>query len=55
MTGNKQSIRLRVQKYGSNLSSMVIPNLGAFIAWGLLTAIAVPTKIELFPTLLNPC
>lgn len=49
-----QSIRLQIQKYGSNLSSMVIPNLGAFIAWGLLTAIAVPTKIELFQNFISP-
>lgn len=54
MAEKKQSIRLRVQKYGSNLSSMVIPNLGAFIAWGLLTAIAVPTKIELFSNFIEP-
>lgn len=40
----KKSVRSRVQKFGSNLSSMIMPNIGAFIAWGLITAIAVPTE-----------
>jgi PTS system mannitol-specific IIC component len=54
MAEKKQSLRSEIQRYGSNLSSMVIPNLGAFIAWGLLTAIAVPTKIELFSNFITP-
>jgi PTS system mannitol-specific IIC component len=32
-----------VQKVGRNLSAMVMPNLGAFIAWGLITALFIPT------------
>ncbi len=35
------SMRVKIQKFGSKLSSMVIPNLGAFIAWGLLTAVGI--------------
>ncbi len=35
--------RTRVQKFGSFLSGMVIPNIGAFIAWGLITALFIPT------------
>lgn len=50
----KGSIRSRVQKFGSNLSSMIMPNIGAFIAWGLLTAIAVPSGIELFQSFVDP-
>ncbi len=50
----KGSIRSRVQKFGSNLSSMIMPNIGAFIAWGLLTAIAVPSGIELFQNFVDP-
>lgn len=50
----KGSIRSRVQKFGSNLSSMIMPNIGAFIAWGLLTAIAVPSGIELFESFVGP-
>ncbi|NNH70421.1 PTS mannitol transporter subunit IICBA [Nocardia uniformis] len=33
--------RVRVQRIGTFLSSMVMPNIGAFIAWGLLTALFI--------------
>ena len=33
----------RVQRFGGNLAAMVIPNIGAFIAWGLITAFVIPT------------
>ena len=33
----------RVQRFGGFLSSMVIPNIGAFIAWGFITALFIPT------------
>jgi PTS system mannitol-specific IIC component len=36
------NLRVRVQKFGSFLSGMVMPNIGAFIAWGLITAIFIP-------------
>ena len=32
----------KIQKFGRTLSSMVMPNIGAFIAWGLITAIFIP-------------
>ncbi|MDR1219984.1 MAG: PTS mannitol transporter subunit IICBA [Treponema sp.] len=32
-----------VQKVGRSLSAMVMPNLGAFIAWGLITTLFIPT------------
>ncbi len=32
-----------VQKFGRFLSSMVMPNIGAFIAWGIITALFIPT------------
>ncbi|BDZ29743.1 PTS mannitol-specific transporter subunit IIBC [Lactiplantibacillus sp. WILCCON 0030] len=35
----KSGLKARVQKFGSALSNMVMPNIGAFIAWGLITAI----------------
>ena len=28
----------KIQKFGRYLSNMVQPNIGAFIAWGLITA-----------------
>ena len=33
-----RGVRVRVQKFGTFLSIMVMPNIGAFIAWGLITA-----------------
>lgn len=33
--------RVRVQKLGTALSNMVMPNIGAFIAWGLITALFI--------------
>ena len=33
----------RVQRFGGFLSSMVIPNIGAFMAWGLITTLFIPT------------
>jgi PTS system mannitol-specific IIC component len=36
-------LRARVQKAGAFLAGMVMPNIGAFIAWGLITALFIPT------------
>ncbi|WP_313152149.1 PTS mannitol transporter subunit IICB [Lacrimispora sp.] len=33
----------KVQVFGRFLSGMVMPNIGAFIAWGLITALFIPT------------
>jgi PTS system mannitol-specific IIC component len=35
--------RARIQRFGGFLAAMVIPNIGAFIAWGLITAFFIPT------------
>jgi len=35
--------RVRVQQFGTFLSNMVLPNIGAFIAWGLITALFIQT------------
>lgn len=35
--------RVAIQKFGRFLSGMVMPNIGAFIAWGLITALFIPT------------
>lgn len=32
-----------VQRFGRFLSGMVMPNIGAFIAWGIITALFIPT------------
>jgi PTS system mannitol-specific IIC component len=36
-------VRARVQRGGAFLAGMIMPNLGAFIAWGLITALVIPT------------
>src|ERR671919_2579469 len=36
-------VRARIQRFGGFLAGMVIPNIGAFIAWGLITAFFIPT------------
>lgn len=35
--------KVAVQRFGRFLSGMVMPNIGAFIAWGLITALFIPT------------
>jgi len=37
------SKRAKIQAMGGFLTSIVIPNIGAFIAWGFLTALFIPT------------
>lgn len=37
------STRARIQAIGGFLTNMVLPNIGAFIAWGILTALFIPT------------
>ncbi|ARP49479.1 MULTISPECIES: PTS mannitol transporter subunit IICB [Caproicibacterium] len=39
----KKGARAGVQKFGEFLAGMVMPNIGAFIAWGLITALFIPT------------
>ena len=39
----KSSFQNKVQSFGRFLSGMVMPNIGAFIAWGLITAFFIPT------------
>jgi len=34
--------RARIQRGGAFLAGMIMPNLGAFIAWGLVTALFIP-------------
>ncbi|KAB7668829.1 PTS mannitol transporter subunit IICB [Bacillus sp. B1-b2] len=40
---NKNDFRVKIQRFGSHLSGMIMPNIGAFIAWGLITALFIPT------------
>lgn len=43
MSNSNNSVKVLVQKLGTALSGMVMPNIGAFIAWGLITALFIPT------------
>jgi len=42
-TASEGGIKVAVQRFGRFLSGMVMPNIGAFIAWGLITALFIPT------------
>lgn len=37
------NLKMGVQRFGRFLSNMVMPNIGAFIAWGFITALFIPT------------
>ena len=50
-------MREKLQQVGGFLAGMVIPNIGAFIAWGLITALFIPTgwlPNETFAKLVGP-
>jgi len=40
---SSSDIKIKVQSFGRFLSNMVMPNIGAFIAWGIITALFIPT------------
>jgi len=49
--------RARIQRFGGYLAGMIMPNIGAFIAWGLITALFIPkgwTPNETIATLVDP-
>ncbi|TVT27296.1 PTS mannitol transporter subunit IICB [Salinicoccus cyprini] len=41
MSEEKKGFSRKVQAFGSFLSSMIMPNIAAFIAWGLITALFI--------------
>ncbi|WP_199425862.1 PTS mannitol transporter subunit IICB [Thermaerobacillus caldiproteolyticus] len=56
-TENQSSFRVKVQRFGSYLSGMIMPNIGAFIAWGIITALFIPAgwiPNEAFAKLVSP-
>ncbi|AEE92231.1 PTS system mannitol-specific EIICB component [Includes: Mannitol permease IIC component; Mannitol-specific phosphotransferase enzyme IIB component] [Tepidanaerobacter acetatoxydans Re1] len=48
------SFRVKAQKFGNNLSGMVIPNLGAFMAWGILTAVGIAISNDMLKSFITP-
>jgi PTS system mannitol-specific IIC component len=56
-TEQKTSVRVHVQRFGTFLSGMIMPNIAAFIAWGFITAFFIPTgwtPNESLATLVGP-
>jgi PTS system mannitol-specific IIC component len=55
-TTPRTGARVHVQKLGTSLSNMVMPNIGAFIAWGLITALFIKAGwlTGIFPGLRDP-
>ncbi|AGZ38881.1 PTS mannitol transporter subunit IICB [Actinoplanes friuliensis] len=50
-------VKARVQRFGGYLAGMVMPNIAAFIAWGLITALFIPSgwlPNEKFAALVDP-
>lgn len=56
-TQSRSSAAVKIQSFGRFMSGMIMPNMGAFIAWGLITAFFIPTgwvPNETFATLVGP-
>ena len=56
-TPSRTSMRVHVQRFGTFLSNMIMPNIGAIIAWGLITAFFIPvgwTPNEKIGTMVGP-
>ena len=50
-------MREKLQQFGGFMAGMVIPNIGAILAWGLITALFIPTgwiPNETFAKLVDP-
>ncbi|GAA1256192.1 hypothetical protein GCM10009677_02900 [Sphaerisporangium rubeum] len=50
-------VKASIQRFGGYLAGMIMPNIGAFIAWGLITALFIPTgwlPNETFAKLVGP-
>ncbi|OON96121.1 MAG: PTS mannitol transporter subunit IICBA [Candidatus Epulonipiscioides saccharophilum] len=50
-------MKVYIQKFGKTLSAMVMPNMGAFIAWGFITALFIEAgwfPVESLATLVGP-
>lgn len=43
MNESQFNLKVAVQRLGTALSGMVMPNIGGFIAWGIITALFIPT------------
>lgn len=56
-TKTRSSASVKIQSFGRFMSGMIMPNMGVFIAWGLITAFFIPTgwkPNEQFASLVGP-
>ena len=51
---NKVSWRIKAQQFGGKLSAMVLPNLGAFMGWGILTALGIWLSNDMLKGFISP-
>lgn len=51
---NDVSWRIKAQRFGSKLSGMVLPNLGAFMGWGILTALGIWLSSDMLKSFISP-
>ena len=52
--GNEVSLRVKAQRFGGKLSAMILPNLGAFMGWGIITAINAFAPNEILTAFVSP-
>lgn len=52
--GNEVSLRVKAQRFGGKLSAMILPNLGAFMGWGIITAINAFAPNEMLTAFVLP-
>lgn len=50
----KVSYRVKAQRFGGKLSAMVLPNLGAFMGWGILTALGIWLSNDMLKGFITP-
>ena len=52
--GKENSWRIKAQQFGGKLSAMVLPNLGAFMGWGILTALGIWLSNDMLKSFISP-
>ena len=51
---NDVSLRVKAQRLGGKLSAMVLPNLGACMGWGILTALGIWLSNDMLKAFISP-
>lgn len=50
----EMTLRVRAQRFGGKLSAMILPNLGAFMGWGILTALGIWLSNDMLKGFITP-